>query len=153
MEPGPINRGIATGTKMWLKLLRAWSNVVPEAPAVSMPLFSNLLFPCNIRNPTRKIMMDPANLNAGIVIPNIVKMRLPNKKKIKSSKKIEAAINKATARCTLGVSFSTCSKKIGTFPIGFNIAMIPINEFTIKLHSITGGLLSGKIPALCRQVY
>ena len=35
MEPGPINKGIATGTKIWLKLLRAWSNVVPEDAAVS----------------------------------------------------------------------------------------------------------------------
>ncbi len=139
IDPGPINKGMATGTKIWLKLLRAWSNVVPEEAAVSMPLFSNLLFPCNMRSPTRKMTIEPASLNAGMVIPNIVSKRVPNRKNTSRSRKMEHAIRMATMRCTLGVSFSTCSRKIGTLPIGFKMAMIPMNEFTTTLHSIIIG--------------
>jgi hypothetical protein len=89
-----------------------------------------------MRSPMSKIIIDPANLKAGSVMPNMVKMRFPNKKKTDMSTKMENDMSKATARCTLGDSFSTYSKKMGILPIGFKMANIPINELNSKLHSI-----------------
>ena len=88
-----------------------------------------------MRNPTNKIIIDPARRNAGSVIPNIVRIRIPKRKNVNNKAKIEQAINMATARCTCGDSFSTCPKKIGMFPIGFKIAMMAMKELTKRLQS------------------